>query len=241
MSPSSWTHRPQEADPREMRWSGLALSLLLLAWGATWRVRGDAANLAAIRGRSPDGAVILGFWHNRMLMMAYTHRGQGITVMRSSSRDGRLIAAVLGRLGLGSVAGSSSRGGAAGLRRIVQLARSGGDTAITVDGPRGPRGRVKEGILQIAALSGAPIVPSAVAAPRVKYFGSWDRTMLPLPFTRLVVRYGEPLFVPRDADRQALAALRVELEARIGELSDGLDEECGLVPIPAGPVEGEGG
>ncbi len=159
--------------------------------------------------------------------------------MRSSSKDGRLIAAVLERLGLLSVAGSSSRGGAAGLRKLVKLARAGSDTSVTVDGPRGPRYRVKEGILQLAALSGAPIIPTAVSPSGVKYLGSWDRTMLPMPFARIRVRYGAALSIPRKAGREDLDRYRLELEQNMHDLCDRLDGENGLTPVP--PAEPEAG
>ncbi len=231
MSDGSWSHRPEEHEPGGMRVSGFLFAALLRIWGATWRIDEDRERLEALRAKTGKGAVILSFWHNRLVMFTYGTRGRGFCVLRSSSKDGRLIAAVLERLGTRSVAGSTSRGGAAGLRALVKLAREGVVTAVTVDGPRGPRGRVKSGIIQLAALSGLPIIPSAAAPRRARLLGSWDRTILPLPFTRIKMRYGMPIHVERPAGKEEIERARAELERSMTTLTDELDIGQGRTPI----------
>lgn len=235
-----WDPGEDRLTPRERRrveWQGALLAGLLRAWGSTWRIEDDAEGLARARALSPNGAVIYLLWHNRMLMLSYTHRFQGAQVLRSGSRDGQLIAAANRRLGFVMPAGSGSRGGAAGLRTLVKAARGGADTALTVDGPRGPRGFLHAGALQLAALSGCPLLPITAAASRMKRFDTWDRTLLPWPFARLKLRYGEPRLLPRAVAGGEQEGLRRELQQQLQALSDGLDREFGAEPIPpAGPA-----
>jgi len=223
-------------ERRRLEFQAMLLAGWLRAWGATWRVDEDRAALAAARAASPNGAVIYVLWHNRLVMLSYTHRGRNAQVLRSGSRDGQLIAAVNRRLGFGMPAGSSSRGGAAGLRKLLQATRAGLDTALTVDGPRGPRGHFHAGALELAMLSGCPLLPVAASSRRRFRVGSWDRTLLPWPGSRLRLRYGSPRLVPRGLDAAALEALRRELQAELAGFTDALDRECGSEPIP--PAEG---
>ncbi|MBN2170787.1 MAG: lysophospholipid acyltransferase family protein [Candidatus Krumholzibacteriota bacterium] len=240
MTGANWSGTERDLTVRERRAivrRGICLARLLRLWGATWRLSVEnIEKLQEARESIPSGSIIYAFWHNRMVMLTWTHRGQDARILMSSSRDGRLLAALAEHLGHGTVIGSSSRGGAAGLRRLVRLARAGRDTALAVDGPRGPRGRLKPGVLQVAALAGAPVVPLAVSARPVRILGTWDRTLLPLPFARLRLRYGEALAVPRGAGREELAALQDALEVRLRNLTDGLDAELGLEPIPPDPA-----
>jgi lysophospholipid acyltransferase (LPLAT)-like uncharacterized protein len=220
-------------ERRRLEFLAALLAGFLRLWGGSWRVDEDRAALAAARAASPNGAVIYVFWHNRMLMLSYTHRGRNVQVLRSGSRDGQLIAAVNRRLGFGMPAGSSSRGGAAGLRKLLRAAAAGLDTALSVDGPRGPRGHVHVGALELAALSGCPLVPIAASSRRHLRFSSWDRTLLPWPGSRVRLRYGAPRFVPRDLDAAAMESLRRRVQAELAEFSDGVDRECGVAPIPS--------
>lgn len=241
MSADFWQGAERELSAgQELRIKGqaAALAALMRVWGSTWRLDEDHAALARARAASPAGALVYGFWHNRMLMLAYTHRGRDIQVLRSSSKDGRLIAEVLLRFGYGAIPGSSSRGGAAGLRRLVAATRRGLDCALTVDGPRGPRGRLKSGAVQLAALSGCPFVPVAISARRCSVFSSWDRTLLPAPFSRLVMRYGEPQSLSREAFAADPEKLRRQMEALLRDFTDDLDQSLGRERIPPQETEG---
>ncbi len=165
------------------------------------------------------------FWHARLLPLAWAYRGSGIATLISRSRDGRLIADVASRWGYRVERGSSSRGGSAGLRAIVRHLQAGRRVALTPDGPRGPARVMKAGPLRAARLTGAPLVPVAVAASRAWRAGSWDRFLVPLPFARVLVRFGPSLAVPPDADAQALEALRGRLERDLNELVDAADAD----------------
>jgi len=157
---------------------------------------------------------ILAFWHRHLLLMPYSYRGKGISVLVSQSRDGELIARTVARLGIDSSRGSSSRGGVAGMRTLLRKGQEGYDLAFTPDGPRGPLREVQPGVILTAAATGFPILPVAVAATRAKRLNSWDRFLVPLPLSTVHFVYGEPLAVERRGDPAAAAAeLKRRLEA----------------------------
>ena len=132
--------------------------------------------------------------------MPYAYRGRRISVLVSQSKDGELIARTVARLGIDSSRGSSSRGGIAGMRSLLRKAAEGWDIAFTPDGPRGPLREVQPGVILAAASTGLPILPVAIAASRAKLLRSWDRFMVPLPFSTVHFVYGEPLAVERAGD-----------------------------------------
>jgi lysophospholipid acyltransferase (LPLAT)-like uncharacterized protein len=155
---------------------------------------------------------ILAFWHRHLLLMPYAYRGRRISVLVSQSRDGELIARTVARLGIDSSRGSSSRGGIAGMRSLLRKAAEGWDIAFTPDGPRGPLREVQPGVVLAAAATGLAVQPVAIAASRAKLLRSWDRFLIPLPFSTVHVVYGEPLAVERRGDLEQAAA---ELKRRL--------------------------
>jgi lysophospholipid acyltransferase (LPLAT)-like uncharacterized protein len=155
---------------------------------------------------------ILAFWHRHLLLMPYAYRGGKISVLVSQSKDGELIARTVAHLGIDSSRGSSSRGGIAGMRSLLRKAAEGWDIAFTPDGPRGPLREVQPGVILAAASTGLPILPVAIAASRAKLLRSWDRFLVPLPFSTVHIVYGEPLIVERRGDLEAAAA---ELKRRL--------------------------
>lgn len=176
---------------------------------------------------------VLAFWHRHLLLMPYSYRGRRIAVMVSQSRDGELIARAVGHLGIDTARGSSSRGGAQGMRELLRQAKKGSDIAFTPDGPRGPRGEVQAGVLMAAQATGWPIVPVAYAATRSKQLRSWDRMRVPRPFSSVHFVYGEPLSIARGAD---LAAAGRELKARL-DRAEGLAETLCAPPRKQGPLD----
>jgi len=138
--------------------------------------------------------VVLSFWHDQLLLMVLGYRGPKANILISSSKDGELIARVMKCFGQEAVRGSSSKGGKAAFKSLVALGRKSVDLVITPDGPRGPRHELKEGVVQLARLTGRPVVPMAFACSKGHRFSSWDRFLLPYPFGRGVYAFGEPLF-----------------------------------------------
>lgn len=167
----------------------------MLALGRSWRVRFAHRDwVQEVReGRKP---IIYACCHGLLLPLVYGHRGRGITMLVSESRDGEIIARIARKLGFECVRGSTSRGGARSVLEMVRVGKRGLDLAITPDGPRGPRGRVQRGIALIAARSGLPIVPVAAAASRGWNARNWDRFLVPWPGARVAIVYGRPIVPP---------------------------------------------
>ncbi|MDT8440427.1 MAG: lysophospholipid acyltransferase family protein [Desulfuromonadales bacterium] len=143
--------------------------------------------------------VILAFWHDQLLLMAPGYHGPAANVMISASKDGELIARTMHYFGIGSIRGSSTRGGRAAFREMLGQAREPLDLVFTPDGPKGPRHQVKDGVLQLARLTGRPVVPMAFACSHGYRFGSWDRFLLPFPWGRGVYAFGAPV-TPREKE-----------------------------------------
>jgi lysophospholipid acyltransferase (LPLAT)-like uncharacterized protein len=173
--------------------------------------------------------LIYAVWHGRILMVPWLNahlrrrfRARPIRALASRSRDGELIARFAGRFGIDAVRGSSSRGGADALRALVGALRGEADVAVVPDGPRGPRERAQMGVVALAALTGAPIVPFAFAACPSRRLGTWDRFLLPAPFARAAAVFGSPLAIPRAGARaEALASVEQALTA-VTEAADRL-------------------
>jgi len=203
--------------PRYPWWlepASAAGAALVRVLGATWRV--DRAGLAAWDAEMARGArCIFAFWHARLLPLVFTHRGRGIAVLVSRHRDGQLITRIIERLGFESARGSSTRGGEEGVLELLEHAAAGRALAITPDGPRGPAGRLKPGVVWLASRTGLPVVPVATAGRAAWVLRSWDRFRVPMPFTRVVVAYGEPIRVPPGLSAEESDAWRERIETAL--------------------------
>jgi hypothetical protein len=151
-------------------------------------------------------------WHQGMLFFAYHFRNRDGVVMVSQSKDGELIAGAIARLGFKSARGSSSRGGKDALHTIIDMVNHTHCSAgLVADGPRGPFGVAKIGIIKIAKDTGLPLVPVMLwAKPRI-LFKSWDKTILPLPFSRIAFFYEKPIWIPADATSEQMEQARADL------------------------------
>ena len=150
-----------------------------------------------VAGHTLPGPAVFAFWHEALLPCAYRFRGLGIAILVSHSFDGELMARTVERLGFVAVRGSSSRGGASGLRGMAEAYGAGRICAFTADGPRGPRRVAKAGAVQLAELAGAGWVGCFHAeARRAWRMGSWDRFAIPKPFTTVCFGWAEHINVP---------------------------------------------
>ncbi|PWU25671.1 MAG: hypothetical protein C5B48_00125 [Candidatus Rokuibacteriota bacterium] len=165
-------------------------------------------------------------WHARILLLPHLYGRRGAGVLASPSRDGDVVTRFVTRFGLEAVRGSSSRGGAEAFRRLARMLRRGRDVVVVPDGPRGPRETVKGGVVALARLSGAPIVPMALGASAEWRLRSWDEFRIPKPFARCVVRFGEPIRVKVAAGRATQEAARKDVEAALHTLSACVDAEA---------------
>ena len=170
---------------------------------------------------------LLALWHGRMFLIIDEHRGQGIVTMASKSNDGDIIAGWLETNGYVVVRGSTTRGGSEALRRMVYHMRAGRNGALTVDGPKGPVRVVQPGVVRLARLTGAWILPVSVSSSRPLFFRSWDRHLVPKPFSRNFLSYGEPF--PIGADLSDEAAL-TKIAAAINKITEEVDKVAGICP-----------
>ena len=194
---------------------GLIGPVLVRLLGSTWRA--TEIHVERVERVHESGRpAVFAFWHGVLLPLEYICRGRGIQVLSSLHRDGEMSARLMTAFGYGVVRGSSTRGSARGLLRMLARAVEGLDLAITPDGPKGPARRVKRGIFYLAEKSGGALVPVGVAAARTKRLSSWDSFLVPLPFSRVAVVYGEPLEWEESAPFEEKAAL---LEAALGRVN----------------------
>jgi len=191
-------------------WFGAPLLRLL---AATWRVRFEPPDLLdRARAGTPR---VYAFWHGRLIPPSVLCRRLGMVAMVSRHADGEVIARVAERLGHGTVRGSTTRGGAAALHEAVQVLRGGRNAVFTPDGPRGPYEVAQAGAIFAASRGGVPLVPVGVGVRGAWVFGSWDRFLVPRPFTRVAVVLGEPLHPPDGLEGAALEEFRLRFEAAL--------------------------
>jgi lysophospholipid acyltransferase (LPLAT)-like uncharacterized protein len=198
----------------------LGAYIAFVARTTRWRLIGHDGALEEVRAGRP---LILAFWHERLPILPVVFRlakAEEPAVARltphvlvSQHRDGRFIGAAVERFGFRMVYGSSRRGGGQALVEMTRILRRGDPVVITPDGPRGPRRMAAPGVAQLAAISGAAVLPLGAATSRHRLLPSWDRMMLPLPFGRGVIACGPLLRVPRDGAEAALPDIAAALDA----------------------------
>ena len=175
------------------------------------------------RGENGIGA----FWHGRLLMTPLVYGGRGLKILISRHRDGELISRTVRYFGLETVRGSSTRGGIAGIKGLARALQKGYDVAIAPDGPRGPRYKVQQGVIQLAKLSGRPIFPFTFSATPRKVLRSWDHFIIPLPFSRGVFVWGDPIWVDYAEDEEEMKQKTLLLERRLLEITERADHYFG--------------
>jgi lysophospholipid acyltransferase (LPLAT)-like uncharacterized protein len=200
----------------------------------TMRIEVRAAERLDDARRDP-GHYILCFWHSRFVLMPYCYPGPRIVVLSSNHRDAEALVRILRKFGIEQARGSSTSGGATGLRQILRKVGEGCDVGLTPDGPRGPRRRVQAGVVAIARLTGFPIIPVTFSAFPARRLRSWDRTLVPKFFSKGLFVYGDPIVVPRDADGGTQEAKRVALERELDRITDLADDAVGLAREDARP------
>jgi lysophospholipid acyltransferase (LPLAT)-like uncharacterized protein len=160
--------------------------------------------------------MVWAFWHNRIFVIPTVYRkylrSRKGAVLTSASKDGETIAAIIARFGCEAVRGSSSRRGASALLGLIDWIRDGYDVAIVPDGPRGPRYRLGPGLVKLAEVTGALVLPVRVEYGSYWHFKSWDRFRLPKPFTTVDVFFGPCAEVPSGLDGSDFERERVRLE-----------------------------
>jgi len=186
------------------------LSLKIFMWvlyifcrllSSTWRIRFVGMDRRRMTvGTSPTGSFLIGIFHENVIAGLLSHENHQICNMVSQSKDGEIVDFIVRKYGLTTVRGSSSRGGKAVREAMIEQVNAGVIGAIAVDGPRGPRRVLKNGIADIARKTGAPVVPvTSYGQNNWILKKTWDQTRIPKPFSKIIIYYGEPIFVPKDA------------------------------------------
>jgi lysophospholipid acyltransferase (LPLAT)-like uncharacterized protein len=181
------------------------------------RVLGEEIALGCL---SDYGRLIVAVWHQRLLSaVTYVMKFRNFEpiIMISRSKDGELATRLARRFGLVPVRGSSSKGGTAALFAVTEALKTYPAVIHIVDGPRGPKGVVKPGLISMARVSGAVILPVVISARKAWILGSWDRFLIPKPFSEVTIEWGRPFVVPRDSDPESCEELRREIETSLSE------------------------
>jgi lysophospholipid acyltransferase (LPLAT)-like uncharacterized protein len=212
---------------------GAKAVLSFIAAGYIWLVY-RTSRWQVINGEQPHKLMsegkpfILAFWHGRLLMMPISvQRKTKVNVMISHHGDGEIIARTIKHWGQDSVRGSATKGAASAIKQMLKAIRRGEVAVITPDGPRGPRMRVQDGAVRLAAMSGVPVFAVSYSVKRGKILGSWDRFFVPAPFNRGVVTWGDPVLVPKKDEDGAFEKARDEIEASLNSITYEADRLCG--------------
>jgi len=214
--------------PRQLTWrrklAPKAVLAVLRLMMATWRLHWMDGGLLPVL----PGPVIFCTWHNR-LALAMAANGDfvrekwpcaGLCAMISASRDGAFLASLVEPFGVVAIRGSTSRRGPQALLEATTWMEKNYSIAITPDGPRGPAYKVQEGVIHLAQVTGRPIIPmSNYTRHKITLRRSWDKFQIPLPFSRCEMRFGRPLWAPRDATEEDREQLRRELEKAMMEIT----------------------
>jgi lysophospholipid acyltransferase (LPLAT)-like uncharacterized protein len=169
--------------------------------GRTWRF-----SISGTKEIDPfkcrDKGVIFCFWHSNILPLTYIFRGIGVYAVVSSSKDGDRATAIAQRLGHGVIRGSSTRGGVAVIRQCIKVLENGKNVVLIPDGPRGPRQEVKPGIAFIALKTNAPVYPVIANTKNAWRLNSWDKFIIPKPFSHINIIIKEPIKINKKEDER---------------------------------------
>jgi lysophospholipid acyltransferase (LPLAT)-like uncharacterized protein len=179
--------------------------------------------------------VIASFWHACIIPATYICRNLGVRVMSSNSYDGEYMGRIIRKFGFVAVKGSSSRNAVRALLGLRRALQEGWTVAFSIDGPRGPRHRVKPGPVALARSSGVPMSMFHTALDRAWVLNSWDRMMIPKPFSRVLMRVGKLIEVPPDASDAALERYQQDLQDALDRVREFAEENIAKVGSPEFP------
>jgi len=185
-------------------------------WSLTLRyeVNGKRGTSKPVINTDP---VIFALWHNRIFTMPpiWSKTGgkdRSTVVLTSASEDGTTLATAMEAFGIGAIRGSSSRRAVSALIGMKKALKEGRDVCVTPDGPKGPRYQVQPGLIKIAQSTGCEIIPIHIRYGAAWRLSSWDRFVLPVPFSRVIVTFDAPQTVSKNINEEDFEAERVKLE-----------------------------
>lgn len=204
----------KRTDKIKLKFTGILGKLIIDLLFSTVKI--ELIGFDEVKSIIASRKLIFALWHSRILLFCYIYKGNDITTLVSQSKDGEIIAQILHYQGNKTVRGSTSRGGLRALARLIKILKEKtSPCAVTPDGPRGPRFNVQPGVITLAKKTGYPIVPITYSANKIKVFSSWDRFIIPKPFTKCRVVYGRPVYVSKDADNEEQNRCRLLLEKEL--------------------------
>lgn len=167
---------------------------------------------------------IAAIWHSRILLISYLYQHLNAAILVSQSEDGEVIARILQHQGHDTIRGSTTRGGLQALAKIIRSLKDQKRPACIIpDGPQGPRFKVQPGIIALAKKTGYPIIPMTYSAKRIKIFQSWDRFILPFPFTTCKMIYGNIINVPKNIRSDEIDHYCLVLERELCRITEQAD------------------
>jgi len=224
-------------DKFKLEISAFLITLLAKIWFGTVRVEilNQEVYEKHFKG-TRSRHVIAGSWHRHSVFLFYFFRNLGSrAIMISRSMDGELTARIASRLGYTPIRGSSSKGGGKALHAMMDFLNNNSEKRLCgtpVDGPRGPNRKMKRGMLALAKETGGVFIPMACSGNRVITLKkTWDKTILPKPFSRVVVDFDEPVFIPKDVTDEEFERIRQDLEIKLDQLTDKVDRICGYTGL----------
>jgi lysophospholipid acyltransferase (LPLAT)-like uncharacterized protein len=180
--------------------------------------------------------IVYAFWHTCIIPSMYLWRGREIRVMSSDSFDGEWMGRIMRKFGFVKVRGSSSRGAVRALLGMRRELEQGWTVAFTIDGPRGPRFVAKPGPVVLARATGVPMAVFHIAVEKAWILNTWDRSMIPKPFSRALMRVASKIPVPADADDSQKEQLHAQLQASLERVREFAEANVGKVGSAEFPV-----
>lgn len=168
---------------------------------------------------------IYGFFHSQLLAHIYFYRNTKIVSLASLHKDGEIAAIVAQKFGITIVRGSSTRGGVEALLGLKKYINEGYDAALTVDGPRGPAGIVNNGVIYLAKLTGKEIVPCCFVCDKNIRLKSWDRFMVPLPFSNGIFNFGKPIKIPKNIKEEDISIYKEKIQKELVRINSEAEEK----------------
>jgi lysophospholipid acyltransferase (LPLAT)-like uncharacterized protein len=193
------------------------VSVILRLWFATCRITEHGSGNLETALDSKKSVIAL-FWHYSLVYVFYHLKKYPAAVLVSASEDGEYIARLAHCLNFSTVRGSSNRRGLLALKELMLRLEQGEHVGMVADGSQGPQFILQAGSILLASKTGAPIVPMAWSASRFFTFRSWDRTCIPMPFSRIDYYCGEPFSIPPGLDREAIEYFRLQVEEALNQL-----------------------
>jgi lysophospholipid acyltransferase (LPLAT)-like uncharacterized protein len=218
----------------------IALRIIIAAGYWFIRILGPTLRVCVSREEGAQETVaqrplIASFWHACMIPATYACRNLGVRVMSSNSYDGEYMGRIIRKFGFVPVKGSSSRNAVRALLGLRRALEEGWTVAFTLDGPRGPRYKVKPGPVALARSSGVPLTMFHAAVDRAWVLNTWDRLIIPKPFSRVLIRFGKLIVVPSNASDEDVERYQQELQEsldRVREFTEANVQRVGSTDFP---------